>query len=79
MTKSASEAIGYDNLDRMNKTGVAHFNAGGMVGGTVRAGKNYYGAKPQPGFPVPLSGPRVNTPNTPDQKPNSGNAAMLAF
>jgi hypothetical protein len=25
-TKSAAEAIGYDNLDRMNKTGVAHFN-----------------------------------------------------
>jgi len=79
MTKSASEAIGYDNLDRMNKTGVAHFNAGGIVGGTVRAGKNYYGAKPQPGFPAPLSGPRVNTPNTPNQKQGGGNLAVLGL
>lgn len=33
INKSAAEAIGYTNLNRMNQTGVAHFNKGGAVGG----------------------------------------------
>jgi TP901 family phage tail tape measure protein len=80
-TKSAAEAIGYDNLDRMNKTGVAHFNAGGMVGGTVRAGKNYYGLG-HPG--VSIGGTRKFTQaqtqtNMPDKQQGGGNLAMLAM
>ncbi len=32
INKSSAQAIGYSNLNRMNKTGVAHFNKGGPVG-----------------------------------------------
>ena len=33
INKSAAQSIGYSNLNRMNKGGVAHFNSGGSVGG----------------------------------------------
>lgn len=33
INKSSAQAIGYSNLNSMNKTGVAHFNKGGSVGG----------------------------------------------
>ena len=42
INKSAAESIGYTNLNRMNQTGVAHFNKGGSVGGVqfmARGGK----------------------------------------
>ncbi len=32
INKSAAQSIGYSNLNRMNKGGVAHFNSGGSVG-----------------------------------------------
>ena len=51
INKSSAQSIGYGNLNKMNKTGVAHFNTGGPVmmstGGTpasaMRAGQSFMG------------------------------------
>ncbi len=41
MSASSARAIGYQNLDRMNKTGVAHFAEGGIVQKLAGGTQNY--------------------------------------
>ena len=45
INKSSAQSIGYGNLNRMNKSGVAHFNMGGGVGpaSAMRGGQSFMG------------------------------------
>ena len=54
INKSAAQAIGYGNLNRMNKSGVAHFNLGGAVGGPTHGG-NPLGAAMSGGGANPMA------------------------
>ena len=53
INKSSAQSIGYANLNKMNQTGVAKFNAGGGVG--IRKYANGTGPNGVEGFPSPMA------------------------